>query len=245
MILIWILVSTFIVSAISLIGIVTFAIKDKILEEILFLLVGFSAGALIGGAFLHLIPEALEQGNAQQVFFYIILGFTLFFLLEKYLHWRHCHDEICEIHPFTYLNLIGDGFHNFLDGMVIAASFLVSIKLGLVTTVAVILHEIPQELGDFAVLIYGGFTKTKALLFNLLSALTAVVGAIVGFFISSTTANFSYFILPLTAGGFIYIASSDLIPELHKEKDTRKSISAFLFFILGIIFMWLAKKAHL
>ncbi|MDP3143522.1 MAG: ZIP family metal transporter [Candidatus Omnitrophota bacterium] len=245
MILIWILVSTFIVSAISLIGIITFAVKDKILEKILFLLVGFSAGALIGGAFLHLIPEALEQGNPQQVFFYIILGFTLFFLLEKYLHWRHCHDEICEIHPFTYLNLIGDGFHNFLDGMVIAASFLVSIKLGLVTTVAVILHEIPQELGDFAVLIYGGFTKTKALLFNLLSALTAVVGAVVGYFISSATTNFSSFILPLTAGGFIYIASSDLIPELHKEKDTRKSISAFLCFILGIIFMWLAKKLHL
>jgi len=245
MILVWILVSTFIVSAISLIGIVTFAIKDKILEKILFLLVGFSAGAMIGSAFLHLIPEGLEEGNPQRVFFYVILGFTLFFLLEKYLYWRHCHDEICEIHPFTYLNLIGDGFHNFLDGMVIAASFLVSIKLGLVTTVAVILHEIPQELGDFGVLIYGGFTKTKALFFNLLSALTAVVGAIVGFFISSTTANFSYFILPLTAGGFIYIASSDLIPELHKEKDTRKSISAFLCFILGIIFMWLAKKIHI
>jgi len=129
--------------------------------------------------------------------------------------------------------------------MVIAASFLVSIKLGIVTTLAVILHEIPQELGDFGVLIYGGFTKTKALLFNLLSALTAVVGAIVGYFISSSAANFSYFILPLTAGGFIYIASSDLIPELHKERDTKKSISAFLSFILGIIFMWLAKQAHI
>lgn len=164
--------------------------------------------------------------------------------MEKYLYWRHCHDEICEIHPFTYLNLIGDGFHNFLDGLVIAASFLVSIKLGLVTTAAVILHEIPQELGDFGVLVYGGFTKTKALLFNLLSALTAVVGAVAGFFISSTTANFSNFILPLTAGGFIYIASSDLIPELHKERDTKKSISAFLFFILGILLMWLAKKLH-
>lgn len=244
MILAWILISTFAVSLISLVGIFTFAIKDKILERILFLLIGFSAGALIGGAFLHLIPESLEQGNPQQVFFYIILGFTLFFLLEKYLHWRHCHDEICEIHPFTYLNLIGDGFHNFLDGMVIAASYLVSFKLGLVTTLAVILHEIPQELGDFGVLVYGGFTKTKALLFNLLSALMAVAGAIVGFFISSATANFSNFILPLTAGGFIYIASSDLIPELHKERDTKKSISAFLFFILGVLFMWLAKKLH-
>ncbi len=244
MILIWILGSTIVVSLISLIGIVSFLIKEDLLNKILFLFIGFSAGALIGGAFLHLIPEGLEQGNPQRVFLYTILGFTLFFLLEKYLHWRHCHDEICEIHPFTYLNLIGDGFHNFLDGMVIAASFLVSIKLGLVTTLAVILHEIPQELGDFAVLVYGGFTKTKALLFNLLSALTAVVGAVAGFFISSYAVSFYYFILPLTAGGFIYIASSDLIPELHKEKNTTKSISAFLSFLIGIIVMWLAKSIH-
>jgi zinc and cadmium transporter len=245
MILIWILVSTLIVSAISLIGVVTFAIKGELLDRLLFLLIGFAAGALIGGAFLHLIPEALESGNAQDVFFYTILGFTLFFLLEKYLYWRHCHDEICEIHPFTYLNLIGDGFHNFLDGLVMAASFLVSIKLGIVTTLAVILHEIPQELGDFGVLVYGGFTRGKALFFNLLSALTAVLGAIAGYFISSYVTNFTGFILPLTAGGFIYIASSDLVPELHKEKKTLKSISAFLAFILGLVFMWLAKKLHI
>jgi zinc and cadmium transporter len=245
MILVWILASTFLVSLISLIGVITFAIKGKLLDRILFLLVGFSAGALIGGAFLHLIPEALEGGMPSQVFFYTILGFTLFFLLEKYLYWRHCHDDSCKIHPFTYLNLIGDGFHNFLDGVVIAASFLISIKLGIVTTLAVILHEIPQELGDFGVLIYGGFTRAKALLFNLLSALTAIVGALAGFFISSKIGDFSGFILPLTAGGFIYIASSDLIPELHKEKDTKKSISAFLSFILGILLMWLAKKLHL
>lgn len=242
MTLVWILLSTVLVSLISLVGVFTFAFNERVLKRALFLLVGFSAGALIGGAFFHLIPEGLEEGSANAVFLYTILGFTLFFLLEKYFHWRHCHDGVCKIHPFTYLNLVGDGFHNFLDGIVIAASFMISLKLGMVTTLAVILHEIPQELGDFAVLVYGGFSKAKALWFNLMSALTAILGALLGFFISSLTVNFINFVLPFTAGGFIYIASSDLIPELHKEIDTRKSVAAFVFFILGILFMWLAKS---
>ena len=134
MILVWILASTFIVSLISLIGIFTLAIKDNILQKIIFSLIGFSAGALIEGAFLHLIPEALDKaGSSTTVFYILILGIVLFFLLERYLHWRHCHEGLCEVHAFTYLNLIGDGLHNFFDGMVIAASFLVSIKIGLVT----------------------------------------------------------------------------------------------------------------
>ncbi|MFH1281532.1 MAG: ZIP family metal transporter, partial [Candidatus Omnitrophota bacterium] len=136
---------------------------------------------------------------------------------------------------------VGDGFHNFIDGMVIAVSFMVSVKLGLVTTVAIILHEIPQELGDFAVLVYGGFSKKKALLFNFATALMAVVGAVAGYFIADLSKNFSNFILPFTAGGFIYIATSDLIPELHKENDLKRSTAAFFAFLLGIVFMALAK----
>lgn len=244
MTLVWILLSTVLVSLISLVGVFTFAFNEKVLKRTLFLLVGFSAGALIGSAFFHLIPEGLEEGGANVVFLCTILGFTLFFLLEKYFYWRHCHDGVCDVHPFTYLNLIGDGFHNFLDGVVIAAAFLVSLKLGIVTTLAVILHEVPQELGDFGVLVYGGFSRAKALGFNLLSALAAVFGALLGFFISSLVGNFTNFVLPFTAGGFIYIASSDLIPELHKEINTRKSMAAFVFFVLGILFMWLAKKLH-
>jgi zinc and cadmium transporter len=242
MILLWILASTLIVSLISLIGILTLAIKEKLLNSILFSLIGFSAGALIGGAFLHILPEALEKTNSTAVFYYIILGIVLFFLMERYFYWRHCHEGICDIHAFTYLNLIGDGLHNFIDGIVIAVSFIVSIKLGLVTTMAIILHEIPQELGDFGVLVFGGFSKQKALFYNFLSALTAMLGAIVGYFISDFAKGFSNFILPLTAGGFIYIATSDLIPQIHKERDRRRSASAFIAFLLGIGFMVLVKK---
>jgi zinc and cadmium transporter len=241
MILALILISTFVVSLISLIGILTLAIKEKLLQKILFSLVGFSAGALIGGAFLHILPEALEKSKSEAVFYYLILGIVLFFLLERYFYWRHCHNGICNIHAFTYLNLIGDGLHNFIDGMVIAVSFVISIKLGIVTTIAVILHEIPQELGDFAVLVYGGFTKQKALIFNFLTALTAIIGAIVGYFMADFIRGFSNFVMPLTAGGFIYIAASDLIPQIHKEKSAKRSTLAFIAFLFGIIFMILAR----
>jgi len=238
----WILISTFAVSLISLIGVVTLAIKDKLLGKILFCLIGFSAGALLGSAFLHILPEALEKSTSTTVFSFLILGIILFFLLERYFHWRHCHEEHCDIHAFTYLNLVGDGLHNFIDGMMIAASFLGSVKLGLVTTFAIILHEIPQELGDFGVLIYGGFGKKKALLFNFISALTAVVGAVVGYYVAGVVQGFSNFILPLTAGGFIYIATSDLIPELHKESNLKRATAAFFAFLMGIAFMFLARR---
>jgi len=241
MVLIWIIVSTFLVSLISLVGIFTLAIKEKLLKSILFCLIGFSAGALIGGAFLHILPEALQESSSQAVFHYLILGIILFFLMERYFYWRHCHEGACDIHAFTYLNLIGDGLHNFIDGMVIAASFIVSVKLGVITTLAVIFHEIPQELGDFGVLVYGGFSKQKALLYNFISALAAMVGAITGYFISGVAGGFSNFILPLTAGGFIYIATSDLIPEIHKEKDQRRASAAFVAFLFGIAFMAAAR----
>lgn len=233
----WILISTFAVSLISLIGVFTLSIKDKLLARILFCLVGFSAGALIGSAFLHILPEVLKTTDSILVFEFLILGIVLFFLMERYFYWRHCHEGVCSVHAFTYLNLIGDGIHNFMDGMVIAAGFCVSINLGIVTTVAIILHEIPQELGDFAVLVYGGFSKKKALLFNFLTGLTAMAGALLGYFISDSARGFVSFVLPLTAGGFIYIATSDLIPEIHKEKDLKRSSAAFIAFLFGIAMM--------
>ena len=242
MVLLYILASTFLVSLISLIGIFTLCVKENLLQQVIFGLIGFSAGALIGGAFLHLLPESLAASNSTQVFYFLILGIVLFFMMERYFYWRHCHEkDECDIHAFTYLNLIGDGVHNFIDGMVIAASFMVSLKLGVVTTVAIILHEIPQELGDFGVLVYGGFSKQKALLFNFLSALTAMMGAVCGYFLTDLTGGFSNFILPLTAGGFIYIATSDLIPEIHKERDLKRSTLAFAAFLFGIALMSLAK----
>jgi len=234
----WIFGSTILVSIISLIGIVTLIVKDKVLNAVLLGLVGFSAGALMGGAFLHLLPEVLEYSPSVSVFSYLILGFAMFFSLEKFLYWRHCHKGVCDVHTFTYMNLIGDGIHNFTDGLVIAASFIASIQLGIATTFAVISHEIPQELGDFGVLVYGGFTKIRALVYNLLSALTAILGAFAGYFLCSYIENFAVFLLPITAGGFIYISGSDLIPELHKEANVKKSMLSFAFFSIGILFMW-------
>ncbi len=242
MILIWILMSTFLVSLISLIGIFTIFFRKDQLPRILFYLIGFSAGAFMGGAFLHILPEALEQNSSMFVFSWVIAGIILFFLMEKYFFWRHCHEEgECKVHGFTYLNLIGDGFHNLLDGMMIAASFMISVKVGVATTLAVIFHEIPQELGDFGILIYGGFSRKRALFFNFISALAAMVGALLGYFIGGSQSGFSSIILPLTAGGFIYISASDLIPEIHKESDLKRSTLAFLAFLCGIGFMAITK----
>lgn len=236
-----ILISTFLVSVISLVGVVTLAIQERFLKTILFFLIAFSAGALLGGAFLHLIPEAIEKTDPTKVFIFVTAGFVLFFILEKYLYWHHCHDGVCDIHTFTYLNLLGDGLHNFMDGLVIAAGFTSSISLGVFTTILVIVHEIPQELGDFGVLVYGGFSKKKALFYNFLSALTAFGGALIGYFLSHRIAGFSYILLALTAGGFIYIASADLVPEIHKETDLKKSIFSLVFFVFGIALMFILK----
>lgn len=241
MTLIWILSATILVSLISLIGIFTLGIKSKVLDKLLFLLVGFAAGGLIGGAFLHLLPEALEHGGSDSVFLYVLIGFTAFFLMERYLYWRHCHNGACEVHTFTYLNLIGDGIHNFTDGLIIAASFVADIKLGMVTTLAVIFHEVPQEMGDFGILLYGGFSKAKALFSNFLCALTAILGAVIGYALSSRIEDISIYLISFTAGGFIYIAASDLIPELHKQKDARRANLSFIAFVLGLIFMMLLK----
>lgn len=241
--LIWVLGSTLAVSLISLIGIVTLLIKEQMLRRMLFYLIAFSAGALIGSAFLHILPEVLEYKDSLFVFSFLIAGIVLFFVMERYFYWRHCHENgHCDVHSFTYLNLVGDGFHNLLDGLIIAASYNVSFQVGVATTLAVILHEVPQELGDFGVLLYGGFSKGRALFFNFLSALMAVAGALIGYFAAGASGQFSAMILPVTAGGFIYIATSDLIPEIHKERDLRRSTLAFTAFLLGIGFMILTKQ---
>lgn len=233
------IIATLIVSSISLFGIIFISIKEEKLKKILLLLVGFSAGAMMGGAFLHILPEAGEKLEIKSLGVLLIIGFCLFFLIERILHWQHCHEGKCDVHTFAYTNLIGDGIHNFIDGLIIVSSFIVDFHLGIATTVAVILHEIPQEISDYAVLLYAGFTKKKALLFNFISAILAVLGAIAGYFLFNVTENLAVYLLPFAAGGFIYIAASDLIPELHKEKDLTKSLLSFLVFCLGIIFIWL------
>jgi len=239
MILIYIILSTFLVSLLSLIGITALALREKILNKVVFYLVSLSIGGLMGGAFFHLLPEAIDESEATLTLILVLIGFFLFFALEKIIHWRHCHKENCEIHTFAYMNLLGDAVHNFLDGLIIAASFIVDVSLGITSTIAIILHEIPQEFGDFGVLVFGGVSKVRALLYNFLTAITAVAGGVIGFFFLSQLEEFSVYLLGLAAGGFLYIAASDLLPEIRKENNVVKSIINFVIIFLGIFLMYL------
>lgn len=240
-ILFWIILATFVNGLMALVGAVTFIFSSNLLKKITFILIAFSAGTLLGGGLLHLLPEALDMLDVMAVFLTAIIGFSLFFLVEKFLHWHHCHDEEEKCpHPFTYLILFGDGIHNLLDGLAIAAAFLIDIRLGIITTLVIISHELPQELGNFAILIHGGIEKKKALLYNFLAQLTSVLGGILGFYLAEIF-NFKPYMLAFTAGGFIYIAASDLIPEIKKEGHLGKSIITYLLFLAGIVFMILIK----
>ena len=236
MTLILILLSTIIISLLSLIGALSLGVNKNRLQKIIFSLVSLATGALIGGALLHLLPESLELGFS--AFYNLIIGILVFFVLEKFFYWRHCHRGECDVHTFTYMNLIGDGLHNFVDGIVIASSFMVDVKLGLTTTLAVALHEIPQELGDFGILIYGGFTVKRALFFNLLSAITCIFGGVSTYFVSSYASALKIPILAFSAGGFLYVALVDLLPELRKKGSLKESFSQFIFILLGISLMW-------
>lgn len=239
--LVWIIGSTFLVSLLSFLGILTLSFKEKFLKEITLLLVALSAGALMGGAFFHMIPESIENFDIDSLFIYVIVGFVIFFLLEKILYWRHCHDVNCDVHTFGYMNIIGDALHNFIDGLVIAAAFISNFEVGVATTIAIIFHEIPQELGDFGVLLHSGFKKSRAFLVNFITALTAVLGGIIGFVISFYVSEFVPTLLPIAAGGFLYISASDLIPEIRKVVDVKKSVSTLLVFLAGILLMILTK----
>lgn len=239
--LIYIIMTTFTIALIAFVGVFALVMKEHLLNKILIILVSLSAGVLIGGAFIHLLPEAVEKAEGTDIFIVVLVGFVLFFIMEKVLHWRHCHNGKCDVHSFHYMNLIGDAIHNFIDGLIIAASFIVSTPLGITTAIAIAAHEIPQEIGDFGVLVYGGFKMKRAVILNFTVALTVVIGGIVGYFISKSIENTVVFLLPFAAGGFIYIAATDLIPEIKKEIDIRKSMLTMGVFILGILIMWLTK----
>ena len=234
------LISVFIVSLISFVGILFLGFSVERLKKILIYLISFSAGALFGDAFIHLLPElAEEKGLGLEISLYILGGIIIFLILEKVIHWQHCHMPISKEHrhPFTYTVLIGDGLHNFIDGLIIAASYIISIPAGIATTVAVILHEIPQEIGNFGVLLHGGFSKGRALFVNFISALTAVLGTVVGLLLQGRFEGIEFILIAITIGGFIYIAGSDLIPELHKENETKGSLLQLIVFIIGILLM--------
>jgi zinc and cadmium transporter len=234
---IWIysLLSVMVVSGISLVGIITLGIKYDRLQKILSYLVSFSAGALLGDVFVHILPEIMEGENALSTSVYILVGIILFFILERFLLWHHSHTSHKEsIHSIVYLTIFGDALHNFLDGIAIAASFVISIPLGIATTVAVVLHEIPQEIGQFAILVHGGWSRKKALLYNFVSALTAILGAVAALLFSRSFENLSGVLVAFGAASFIYVAMSDLIPELQKEPSPKKSLIQLIWMMCGV-----------
>ena len=228
--------SVLIVSLISLIGLFVFFPSGR--GSWIIYLISFAAGALFGDVFLHLLPEVAESGGfGVELSSFVLVGILLFFILEKGIHWQHCHGQAMgeHVHPFAYVNLIGDGLHNLIDGIIIAASYLVSFPVGLATTIAVVLHEIPQEIGDFAILIYSGFSKRKALLLNFASALLAFLGAGLTFWAHSFIGSIDLPLTLIAAGGFLYLAGSDLIPELHKHsRSFVSSLAQVVVFLLGI-----------
>lgn len=233
----WILISTVAVSLISFVAVAILFLKEKTLSRFILFFVSFSAGALLGAAFFDLLPEA--AGQSGRVFIYTIAGFCLFFVLEQFIGWHHHHaKEHPELKPFSYLVLFSDGLHNFIDGVIIAGAYLADFSLGVTATLAVALHEIPQEIGDMGVLIYGGFKKLKALFLNFLSACLAILGGVLGFFFNQQMGGVS-FLLALAAGGFIYIAAADLIPQIKEAGSPKKSLFHFSVFLAGLGLIWL------
>lgn len=238
-----IILATAIISSGSLAGILSLSFNQRFLNKFLLPLVSLSAGTMLGAAFLHLLPESIELLEVDLALQLALASFLGFFLLERFLHWRHCHHhEHVTKHTLGTMNLIGDGIHNFLDGILIAASFATDPGLGLASALAVALHEIPQELGDFGVLLHSGFSRRKAIIANLLVSLTAVAGGVLGYLATHTLTTLSGYLLPIAAGGFLYIAAADLVPELKEATSTKKTISIVLSLFLGIILMTLIKE---
>jgi zinc and cadmium transporter len=237
----WIVVSSVGMSLIALSGLVTLALKEDQLRKVLLPLVAFSAGSLIGGSFLHLIPEALA-GSTQSAapFLWVIVGFSIFLLMEQFVNWHHHHAPASDHKkPVTYMILIADGLHNFIGGLAIASSFLVSTEVGAVTWIAAAAHEVPQELGDFGILVHGGWKKYRALLVNFISASMILPGGLITYFLSGQLDT--SFLLPFAAGNFIYIAASDLIPEIKQEKRLSKNLVHFAAFACGVLAIALTK----
>jgi len=241
-ILLQIILASFIVSLISFMGAIMFVIKERNIKKYLIFFVALSAGSFLGGAFFHLIPEGFESflkinDNFSIPAMAILFGIILFYIIEKFIHWHHHHDIDCHKHSLSTLSLVGDGFHNFMDGILIASSFMVNPNLGIATTLFIIFHEIPQEIGDLAILLHSGYSKTKALMFNFLSACFSIIGALTAYFLLGNNEYLIPLMILTTAGGFIYIALADIIPELHKTKSNILIIN--LIFLFGLLISYI------
>jgi zinc and cadmium transporter len=236
----YILISTLLISFGALVGAATLSKSKKVMGSLLLVLVSLSAGTMMGGAFIHLLPESLELLSVETVFLIVLLAYLAFLMMENLLHWHHCHQGEEETHDHTlgYMNLVGDGVHNFIDGMIIAGSFMTSFELGVVTTIAVALHEIPQEISDFGVLIYSGLERRRALMLNFLAGLMTVVGGMTGLFLAQSIEGLISNLLPFAAGGFIYIATTDLVPQIKNQNQLSKAIKHVIVFVIGILIMY-------
>lgn len=223
-------------SLLSLAGLLFYCINIDKQKHLIFTMVSIGVGALLGDAFLHLLPESFEGGHNHIASIAVIVGFLGFFVLEKFLRWHHCHqisgeEDHYHRHHIGYMSLFADALHNFLDGLLIGFAYLVSLPIGIATTLAVLTHELPQELSDYSIMIHSGFSKTKTIILNLISSLTAFAGLFIALTVKDP--SISKFMLPFTAGTFIYIAAADLVPELHKERSRRKSVIQFICIIIG------------
>ncbi len=240
MIIWWTLLSVMIVSLLSLLGAVFLVVKRTLVTKMMTTILAFSSGVLLGSTFLDLLPESLEL-LPDATFGYVLVGILTFFSLEKLLQWHH-HvegDHPVEQKAVGYLSLVGDAIHNFVDGTIIATAFLVSVPLGMSATLAIIAHEIPHELADFTILLHSGFSSGKALLYNFLSATTAIAGAILVLFVSTRSDAFVPPLVPFAAGNFLYIAMSDLIPELHRRRSSVGSLVHIAAILLGVVVVWI------
>ena len=256
---VWIIVFTALGGVLSALAAAAFLLlPERLRVRLLPWLVGFAIGTLLGASFLALLPEALEAKHgveAREIGLTVLLGLLGFFLLEKMVLWRHCHTHDCEVHGSDIehakkvatgnLILIGDGIHNLVDGILIAAAFLTDIHLGIVTSMAVIAHEIPQELGDFAVLLHSGYSRAKALIYNVLASLTTIVGGVVAYFSFSLAQAAVPYVLAIAASSFIYIAVADLIPGLHKRPELSATMQQFSLIALGIAVIFFTDSALL
>jgi zinc and cadmium transporter len=230
----YIIIFGILMSVIALVGGLTLFIKEKTFKKLILPFVALSAGSLIGGAIFHMLPEAVENmGNSTMVYIWLAIGFVSFFILEQFLHWHHCH-SISEHkkEPLTYLILVADGTHNFIGGLAVGASFIIDIRLGIATWIAAALHEVPQELGDFGVLVHGGWKKSHALMYNFFSALTFLLGGLIVYVISPEIDT--AFLVPFAAGNFIYIAAADLIPQIKHSDKIRENLIHFIWFAIGL-----------
>ncbi|MEM0230702.1 MAG: ZIP family metal transporter [Candidatus Woesearchaeota archaeon] len=238
--LLWILLATILDGLLGLSGVITLKLREKTFRNVIFWLVAFASGAMFAGGLFHLFLESLHEIGAEAAVLILMGGFIFFFLMERIMRWHHCHEGHCKVHPISSLIVLGDGLHNFIDGLIMAVTFIAGIPLGIITSLMIFAHEIPQELGNFAVLIHSKVKRGRALLLTFLSQITCVLGGITGYFLRNID-PFKNFLMPFAAGGFLYISASDLIPELHKEAKLKKSLSAFALFLTGIIFMIAAK----